>query len=184
MGRDLSKNMAFLRLESGGSSSRAFLRRTTRLRRLYESCGMPLVVGSGIRVTLGVGTSNIRMKRDSVRTNTIHRGLKPSGVLKISTQAMRRTLLTRRHNTSCLKINTMFTANSGTSTTRLPRRALGTVYRTMSVPIITVKKVATRGVSRLGKAKVYNITIVDTVCTRGGVGRTTRRLGRTMSGVM
>lgn len=160
------------------------MRRTGGVRRLYGGCEIPFVVGSGIGLTGRVSTSKIRIKRDSVRTLSMETRLKRSGVVNISTQAMRRTLLTRGRKTSCLKIKTIFRAKAGASTQRMRRDILGRVYAGISVPVITVKKVARSGMGRLSNDKVGNITIVDTVFTRGSVRATATGLGDYMRRVI
>lgn len=171
-------------MERGGLSRGRFLRRTLRVRGLYGGCGIPFMVGSGIRVTGGVSTSNIRINRDSVRTNGIHGVLNSSGVVNISTRAIRRTLLTRGRKTSCLKIKTIFGANSGSSTSSISRSRLRGVYRTISVPMVTVNKVDSGGIARLGNENVMNVTIVDTVFTRPSVAGTATRLGTLARGAI
>lgn len=130
---------------------------------------MPFVIGSGMSVTIGYRTRKVRMNRSSVGTSYIHREINSSVVVKISTRAIRRTIRTIGGNTSCLKTNTIFKSSAGRGTNTVGGRALEDVYRTMSVPIITVNKVGNGGLGRLSRAKVSNITLIDTVFTTSSV---------------
>lgn len=173
-----------MRLHRGRLPRTSIRGRTRRLLRLYRHCKIGLVLSSSIRLTTGINTSKIRVKRSSVRLTRTHRVLKPSGVVNIATGAIRRTGTTRTKNTSCLKDNTIFNSAAGGSTVPVGRRLLRRVYRDIGVPIITVKKVATRGILRLGNENVTNITIIDNVFTYRSVRANAQRLKRLMRRVV
>lgn len=147
-----------------------------RLRTITGHRHVPFVVGSTISITLTLSTSNMRIKRDSVRTKSIHDQVNRREVLNISTRSIRRTLTTRQGKTSCLNINTVCNATAGPSTGALSVRALRRVYRTIDVPIIKVKNVTRKGVLGLGNDNVSKITIMSTVFTRPSVATTIGQL--------
>lgn len=175
--RTVLKNYAVVRLQRGRLSSLRFCGRTITIGRIASGCRVPLVVGSQVSVTVTIRTAKMRVKRRSLPTTTIHGMVKRGVLLKMSTSSVTRTVRTRRSNTSCLKINTVFPAKAGASTSSMSVRRLRGVHTTISLPVIIVNNVGGKGTKHFGPVKVSKLTIMSTVVTRSSVGTTTTRLG-------
>lgn len=153
-----------------------FLREAKEIKKITDSCRVPLIINDNIRVALACDAAGIHIGQDDLDVSAARALLGKDKTIGVSAQTVEEAVIAEQQGADYLGVGTVFPTSTKPDAVQVTLATLKAICSSVSIPVVAIGGINAQNLLQLQNSGIAGVAVVSAIFSQADVSAATRQL--------